>query len=292
MEDDDDLYFDDGLIGEPDLPEDGEKFDESVFDDPTHPLYERPAPAMKSPPLAEAGPDSGDLDAEDGEDLSKHGLVPHPSMRGQGRTFQAASDPFEFSDPQDYFSALVEATHQAEADGRFARKNSVATTNLSLPGKDEEDGHDEQSRNPIRDSQDTAPSLVPDSGRVSGATETFASDALDDFGSMGFDADAYGDDFGDGFDDYDSALEDDPIIAAANAEALANDYEGEYGSEFGFYAAANGVDGSVYGGFFGPRDALGRSISGRNALPQAQAVQANTPQLVPSLHPALRNWHG
>lgn len=273
LDDDDDLYFDDGMIGEPEIPENGQAFDESVFDDPNHPLYERPAPAQKSPPLANAEPESGNhggyLDPEEDEEdeeFEGSGVVPHPSMRGHGRTFQAASDPFEFSNPQDYFSALVEATHQAEADGRFTRNPSVASTKETLPSKDEEDGRDEQNSNTVRNSQDTAPSLVLDSGRVSGANETFSSHAMDDFDDMGFDADAYGDDFGDGFDDYDSALEDDPIIAAANAEALANDYEGEYGSEFGFYAAANGGPDSVYGGYFGPRDALGRSISGRYAV--------------------------
>ncbi|EKG13292.1 hypothetical protein MPH_09574 [Macrophomina phaseolina MS6] len=264
LEDDDDLYFDDGLIGEPDPPEDGEKFDESVFDDPSHPLYERPAPPMKSQPLDDTGITSEDLDPED-EQASKSGLAPHPSMRGNGRPFQASSDPFEFSNPHDYFSALVEATHKAEADGRFTRKNSIATKNLSLRGR-EENEQDEQSRNTVRDSQDSAPSLVPDSGRVSGAIESFPPNALDDLGDMTFDPDAYGDDYGDGFDDYDSALEDDPIIAAANAEALANDYEGEYGSEFGFYAAANGGAEAVYGGYFGPRDMLGRSVSGRYAV--------------------------
>ncbi|OJD40814.1 uncharacterized protein BKCO1_100048 [Diplodia corticola] len=269
-DDDDDMYFDDGMIGEPDPPEHDEKFDESVFDDPNHPLYERPAPVMKSPPLVNAGPDSDDLDPED-EHTSKTGLAPHPSMRGNGPPFQVAGDPLEFNNPKDYFSALVQATHKAEADGRFVRKNSVATTNLSAPSKDEDDEDEDeeqaqQTRNAMRDSQDTAPDLVPDSSRVSAATETFSPNAIHDIGDMGFDPNAYEDDFGDGFDDYDSALEDDPIIAAANAEALANDYEGEYGSEFGFYASAGGGIDAVYGGFFGPRDMIGRSVSGRYAV--------------------------
>lgn len=264
LDDDDDLYFDDGLIGEPDPPEDGEKFDESVFDDPNHPLYERPAPAIPSQRFVDAGQGSDDLDPED-EHATKSGLAPHPSTRGNGRPFQASSDPFEFSSPQDYFSALVEATHKADADGRFVRKNSVATTHQSLHSKDEDES-EEQNRNTVRDSQDTAPSLIPDSGRVSGATEIFPPNALNDLGDMAFDPDAYGDDYGDGFDDYDSALEDDPIIAAANAEALANDYEGEYGSEFGFYASSNDSAEAVYGGYFGPRDMLGRSVSGRYAV--------------------------
>ncbi|KAL1652309.1 hypothetical protein SLS58_000436 [Diplodia intermedia] len=270
LDDDDDMYFDDGMIGEPDPPEHDEKFDESVFDDPNHPLYERPAPVMKSPPLENAGSGSDDLNPE-GNDTSKPGLAPHPSVRGNGPPFQAAGDPLEFNNPTDYFSALVQATQKAEADGRFVRKNSVATTSVSLPSKDDEDEGEQaqQTRNNVRDSQDTAPSLVPDSSRVSAATETFPPNAMNDIGDMGFDPNAYeyDDDFGDGgFDDYDSALEDDPIIAAANAEALANDYEGEYGSEFGFYASTGGGIDPVYGGYFGPRDMVGRSVSGRYAV--------------------------
>ncbi|MDT9071186.1 hypothetical protein, partial [Escherichia coli] len=46
------------------------------------------------------------------------------------------------------------------------------------------------------------------------------------------------------YDDTDSALYDDPIIAAANAEALENDDEGIYGEEFGFYAHAHGYSGA------------------------------------------------
>src|SRR5204862_6262634 len=61
--------------------------------------------------------------------------------------------------------------------------------------------------------------------------------------------------------------DDDPIIAAANAEALENDDEGFYGQEFGFYPHSNGNCESelVLGGYFGPRGVEGitRSHSGR-----------------------------
>ena len=60
-------------------------------------------------------------------------------------------------------------------------------------------------------------------------------------------------------------MEDDPIIAEANAEALAYDDEGFYGQEFGFYASGNGESPSAWGGFFGP-SGLGRTVSGRNAV--------------------------
>jgi hypothetical protein len=69
-----------------------------------------------------------------------------------------------------------------------------------------------------------------------------------------------------GFDDFlddqiyaDDAYYDDPIVAAANAEALENDDEGFYGQEFGFYAQAHGACSSemTNGGYFGPRGVEG-----------------------------------
>lgn len=48
---------------------------------------------------------------------------------------------------------------------------------------------------------------------------------------------------------------DDPMVAAANAEALEHDTEGEYGQEFGFYSAINaenvGAEQLFAGGYFG-----------------------------------------
>ncbi|KAI9884432.1 MAG: hypothetical protein M1823_003786 [Watsoniomyces obsoletus] len=66
--------------------------------------------------------------------------------------------------------------------------------------------------------------------------------------------------------DEDDAEEDDPIIAEANAEALASDADGFYGQEFGFYASGNGFnqEASALGGYFGPMgyNALLKSHSG------------------------------
>jgi hypothetical protein len=69
------------------------------------------------------------------------------------------------------------------------------------------------------------------------------------------------------YDDNDALFYDDPIIAAANAEALENDDEGFYGQEFGFYAQAHGSCSSelTNGGYFGPRgvEGINRSFSSR-----------------------------
>ena len=71
-------------------------------------------------------------------------------------------------------------------------------------------------------------------------------------------------------EEQDFAMEDDQIIAAANAEVLASDAEGFYGQEFGFYADANGISDNEYthGGFFGSMEngSLLRSHSGNAAF--------------------------
>ncbi|KAI0163119.1 hypothetical protein BJ166DRAFT_591942 [Pestalotiopsis sp. NC0098] len=81
----------------------------------------------------------------------------------------------------------------------------------------------------------------------------------------------YDDDYGgNGLDDYE--LDDDAIIAEANASALASDDDGWYGQEFGFYSTPlsqtnrgsnvlNEAD-NTYGGYFGPSGVM-RSKSGR-----------------------------
>ncbi|KAK8195598.1 uncharacterized protein BKA78DRAFT_107697 [Phyllosticta capitalensis] len=274
FQDDDDFYFDDGLMGEPDPPPEGEKFDESVFDDPEHHLYDRPAPTLKPLPTQRLNPDA--MPQEPREDQADpldeptpaHALAPHPSVRGKKSAFQA-TEHFDFSSAT-YHSALADALNKAEADGRFVRKNSIATTDVSFPSGEEESQENGESADQAkkeRDSQDSSASFLPDSGRGSCQVDDL-NYGYHDVGELDspFNPDTYDIDFDDY--DYDSALEDDPIIAAANAEALANDYDGEYGSEFGFYASAYGDGQAGPGGYFGPRgiDALGRSASGRYAV--------------------------
>ncbi|KAJ4405660.1 hypothetical protein N0V82_010282 [Gnomoniopsis sp. IMI 355080] len=77
------------------------------------------------------------------------------------------------------------------------------------------------------------------------------------------------------FDNDDDDFYDEDFIAEANAEALAYDDEGFYGTEFGFYSAppparphddSSTGGGIVYGGYFGPSGALQRGLSTRNVL--------------------------
>lgn len=245
---DDDMYFDDGLIGEQD-PSDAAAFNEDMFDDPEGPLYERKtkAPVEDTPssqPL-QALPSETGYEADD-DTLIKHLGKSEPSLAHKTSVAHAPAGPtmFEFNDMSTYHTALVDAANRAEAEGRFARTASIDIGTSSSELDDSSVSH-------------SRPSLVPDDGRFSVDTVGFPPDD-----------DVYGTDMSfldDGdYSEYDSALENDPMIAAANAEALAYDDEGFYGSEFGFYAAAGDAQ-SEWGGVFGA-SGLNRAVSGRNAV--------------------------
>ncbi|KAF2628718.1 hypothetical protein BU25DRAFT_409743 [Macroventuria anomochaeta] len=246
---DDDMYFDDGLIGEQDLG-DAPAFDEETFDDPEGPLYERktkPAPTEDAPsshPL-QALPSETGYEADD-DTLFRHLEKSEPSLTHKPSVAHAPAGPtmFDFNDMSSYHTALVDAANRAEAEGRFARKASVDVGNSSSELDD------------ASSVSHSRPSLVPDDGRLSLDTVGFPADD-DVYGTVMNFQDDYD------YSDYDSALENDPMIAAANAEALAYDDEGFYGREFGFYAAAGDAQ-SEWGGVFA--SGLNRAVSGRNAV--------------------------
>jgi hypothetical protein len=248
---DDDMYFDDGLIGDQDDIESTE-FDENVFDDPNGSLYERKvkfaedelSPATHQPRGFDVLSSETGYEADD-DTVSKHLEKSEPSLAHKTSIAQQRPVP-SFDNLSAYHSALADAATRAEAAGRFARKASVDA------GQTNFDVDDQSSLSNSR------PSLVPDDGRFSVDTLSFPQD--DEIYGM---SSGFVDDYD--YSDFDSAMEDDPIIAEANAEALAYDDEGFYGQEFGFYASAVGESPSAWGGFFGP-SGLGRTVSGRNAV--------------------------
>ncbi|KAH7397597.1 hypothetical protein BKA64DRAFT_576331 [Cadophora sp. MPI-SDFR-AT-0126] len=235
--DDDDLYFDDGIIVGPG-DEDDVEFDESVFDNIDTDEYGRPLkslsslPTLYSPPVLTADPspsfnkadgsrESQDLtDAISPSAIPNGGLAPQPSISGHVQTSMGPPPPPQQVLTHDtlaaYQSALAAAAFAAAASGKF-RRDSI---------------------NPS-EHEDTQPGLIPDSSHTS-HYEPFSPSY-----------DQVEDDF-----DYDDVLEDDPIIAAANAEALANDDDGFYGQEFGFYSAPVSNE-AEFGGYFGPRGSTG-----------------------------------
>lgn len=247
----DDMYFDDGLIGVADDDQNGvTEFDENVFDDPNGPLFDRKVKLPNAEDLSTASAANplshGDFEMDlEAEDDALDGLAGGASLAHKTSVVQQQTLP-DYNNMNAYHSALADAATRAEAAGRFTRK---ASTETGRPSPDAEQ---------VSTPSDSRPSLVPDDGRFSLDTDGFLQDD-DVFGmSSGF-VDDYD------YSEYDSNLEDDPMIAAANAEALAFDDEGFYGQEFGFYASAVGDSPNAWGGFFGP-SGVGRSVSGRNAV--------------------------
>jgi hypothetical protein len=271
---DDDLYFDDGIIDELGDIEDGVEFDESVFDNVDTDQYGRPLksfsslPTLYSPPTLTTDPspsfnkipeaNENNLKSPDVPDSAispgtippgtippgtvppgtvppTGALAPKPSVIGTNSTFSttAPSQILTQDTLAAYQSALAAAAHAAAANGKFNRRGSTTPDALSPSSQIE-----------------SHPGLIPDSSQTSHYEPFSPSYELED-------------DF-----DYDDNLEDDPIIAAANAEALANDSDGFYGQEFGFYFAPAASEAEyANGGYFGPRGVEGvmRSQSGRIA---------------------------
>jgi len=245
LHDDDDLYFDDGLIDPPSDGEDAPEFDESVFDNEDTDEYGRPLrplsslPTLYSPPYVKPDniqADQGECETSRGSRMSHELEDPNSAVSPQSQQSpvftrpsidrtNSLSQPLQQSHSltQDtlsaYQSALAAAAYKAAANGRF-RRDSSPTMHF--------------------DERDEYPDMIKDISHAASDLsihQPLSADCEDDF-------------------DYDDALEDDPIIAEANAEALANDSDGFYGQEFGFYSAPAAGE-AQFGGYFGPRGSNG-----------------------------------
>lgn len=244
----DDLYFDDGMIDTVEDIEESGEFDESIFDQIDTDRYGRPLkpiplePTLYSPPNIAPDPPPVNRKESSADRETSSSISPSTTNVGEGPAPQPSVAQNGFSNfsmipPQPgpgltqdtlaaYQSALAAAAFTAAANGKFRRDSSTSPHLQSSPSE-QEDRHLDMAT----DSNDIHESYSP----------------YDDF-------------------DYDDSFEDDTIIAAANAEALANDSDGFYGQEFGFYSAPGGGNAEyANGGFFGPRgtDGIIRSQSGR-----------------------------
>ncbi|KAI5301484.1 hypothetical protein KEM56_001672 [Ascosphaera pollenicola] len=293
---DDELYFDDGLLGEFAVPtgnggannEAGVPFDENIFDDENSYLYDRKRaaraaalekaaqaqaqattkqrsnlPVVTESPLreqfgADVKPKEDDIVQYDPEQFVKRmPLRPHNTCNEKAFSQDAAN-----SELNGYHAALVEAMNKAALEGRFDRINSP-----SEHGTDAIEQADVLKATPI------------DSVQASSTGDHLQSEQ-DDMSSLA-------DDF-----EYDNMDEDyDNIIAAANAEVLENDDDGFYGLEFGFYANAppelKAEDGQmIYGGYFGERGInMDSYTQGKNGLihrsHSGRAADFQEPSLTP-----------
>lgn len=239
----DELYFKgDDFDGEGD----GSHFDESIFDLDDTDQYGRPIPglfARNKAALEESRRQESDPTPRPSEqDGAPESTVAKSSSMNVRVPKQSFSGPAPSGDQDQtvaYQAALAAAAYQAAASGKFQRDDSPSPT----------------PEQPTVTSPDTSHSSV-----------TQVDENAHDYGF-------HDDDEIMDLDDYE--LDDDAIIAEANASALANDADGWYGHEFGFYSAQGTQqqarsskdkgpeeDQLQYGGAFLP-SGLDRSTSGR-----------------------------
>lgn len=261
--DDDDLYFDDGEFGDLDADDQDDGFDESIFDDETSHLYERKMvdkeatqESQSSIPEEDERPEKDMLLEED----VIQGLKHMPSVASEYQMGPIKRGPLGEPIPnmgparahggvlteqnlEVLHNALEFAANEAVTQGQFGRTFSTSERSVR-----------QDSISQTSHTGDSQPGLVSDDSRLSQVADMMGFDAVFD-DNIYIDDNIYNDD----------AYYDDPIVAAANAEALENDDEGFYGQEFGFYAQAHGTSELTNGGYFGPRgvEGISRSFSSR-----------------------------
>ena len=250
---DDDMYFDDGMIDDMGDVSD-QDFDEAVFDDNDNGLYGLPLRDRTLKPLGEPGAGFSEDSEQQGVDM----LVPqHSSLGTRGGISispnRSLSSEGSETELRDALTDLNQPNRPVFSQGAGLTQDNLAAYNQNAlsaavnqaakSGAFDRTTSLQSSPPPIHGDTSLSPSLIPH--------------------QMNDDRPEAAD-----FNDYeDDGLDDDPIVAAANAEALENDDDGFYGQEFGFFAKASGSCGTEYsnGGFFGPRalEGVHRSHSGK-----------------------------
>lgn len=241
---DDDMYFNDGMIDIGDDEGEVLEFDETLFDNddtdqygrPLRPLY--PLPALYSPPHISSEQQNTDILRVPSESSKRSSRNPlRLSIQSTKSVMFATTGSLHHSridEDSPMFQQPVSLTHDTLSAYQSAL--AAAAHEAAASGRFQRDSEDTHEVN----AQAPAP---PDD--LEGLPRTL-NDGVDDF-------------------DYEDALDDDAIIAEANAEALASDSDGFYGQEFGFYSAPTAGEALfANGGYFGPGvDGLTRSKSGR-----------------------------
>ncbi|KAB5528048.1 hypothetical protein GE09DRAFT_1150114 [Coniochaeta sp. 2T2.1] len=271
----DDSFIDDGLRDELDFEPEGPAFDESLLDLNDTDKYGRPIPGAfahaKERWAAQqqaANRQSDETSRMSGQsaisqstahtslDAGLPPVLPPIDTKDIGPDYTQLPERRSSLVPTQnsvlaYQAALAEAAHKAAASGKFRRGSSPPPlAHLTITSPTDSTESHSHPDNAVLDPDD------------------------DDSAPRGLD------------DDYDF---DDDVIAEANAEALANDSEGWYGQEFGFYSAplpvpshghghhsssskpdtspkplsAENLFQYANGGYFGPAGGVVRSVSGR-----------------------------
>ncbi|KAL7806477.1 hypothetical protein V8C26DRAFT_416272 [Trichoderma gracile] len=276
----DDLYFDEGMaefggVFAEDLaagpPDDGVPFDESIFDNDDTDRYGRPFPGAFAAAKA-----------------AREGKNKQEAVQPETDKEEPRLESQQLSEQQDFAQAETQATTNSSPEHSDGNEDGQLPNDLPLLSETTivAPQPTAYSANPIAAYQ-AALAAAAQKAAASGEFERSLAQSPTDADNNGpassrFDESdglphyAY-DDYGYSYDDMDDfEMDDDAIIAEANASALANDYDGWYGQEFGFYAApvnnhgshnagSGSEDAYVAGGFFGPKGAsnINRSKSGR-----------------------------
>lgn len=244
-EDDDDLYFDDGNIEGLNDVADQESFDEDLFDDETSKMHNVHAPASRTLEYCEqkivVQPSEQDTFPPWTNGTSTTSVV-----QGCTASLYPDADRSEITldgfDESQVVGQSDETLSSGLTEGNLAYQNALVSAASSAVAQGQ------CSRDPTlsQDSQDYgSESQVPRGQRASSSYDDLIGRFPDDVSVF-----EERDDF-----QFDDSMEDDPMIAEANAEVLENDDDGFYGQEFGFYARAYGKGNPemVNGGYFGPK---------------------------------------
>lgn len=276
------LYYDGGLLEELQL-EAGEihesQFDENLFDLDDVDEFGRPLPGVfqqnldirtkaqghkkRDSDMTSPQSEASGSTAHTSVSVGMHPVIEEDLLAGKIKDSEFQNDSIQNtqgSDEQAYQMALFEGVQKAAASGWKSRW-------LEEDEGDNEVEADQNQRNQASPPADYDVTITsPTTASQPSTAGLAASETIQP-----------GDDYDDDnfhFDNDDDFYDED-FIAEANAEALAYDDEGFYGTEFGFYSAPlparphddeSTGNSSVYGGYFGPSGALQRGLSTRNVL--------------------------
>ncbi|KAL9124630.1 MAG: hypothetical protein Q9217_006050 [Psora testacea] len=248
----DDIYFDDGMIDDIGDVSD-EEFDENVFDDNSNSLYGLPLRDRTLRPPPEPG-------VEFGKGLKsglEETLVPQNSVDTQ--MFGANPSPHRSLGSDECRAELGDALTELNQHNQPVFRQTAGLTQDNLAAYNHNALSIAVNQAAIKGAFERTLSL----GSSQGPGEANPTqNSRGETGQIVLEPPESAD-----FDNYDDGPDDDPIVAAANAEALENDEEGFYGQEFGFFARSSGSCEAEYsnGGYFGPRalEDMHRSHSGK-----------------------------
>ncbi|GAQ08295.1 hypothetical protein ALT_5616 [Aspergillus lentulus] len=262
-EEDDDLYFDDGEFGDLAADAGGETFDESIFDDESSHLYARKTAVVPAALVEPGTTDQTEDKSRSSEASESHILSPELDQKDGLKHAPSVASDFRDRAVARYGGLDAEMTHNlstTQSHGGVLSEHNLEVLHNALEKAANETANVDRFK---RTTSASERSLGQDSIARTNQTMDSYSGLVSDDSHLSQAMDAMG--FEEVFDDFnyddDDAFYDDPIIAAANAEALENDDEGFYGQEFGFYAQAHGAYSSelTNGGYFGPRGVEGIS---------------------------------